>query len=42
MGETFQGTRSIIGKYKIDRGWLRTLYEMEKPKNFYAQPMDMN
>ena len=23
MGEKVQGVRSIIGRYKIDRGWLR-------------------
>ena len=37
-----QGLRSIIGRYKIDRGLLRIIQEMEKPKNLYAQPMDMN
>ena len=24
MGEKVQGIRSINGRYKIDRGWLRT------------------
>ena len=33
MGERVQGIRSIIGKYKIDRGRLRIVWEMEKPKN---------
>ena len=42
MGGKVQKIRNINSRYKIDRGWLRTLYEMEKPKNFYAQPMDMN
>ena len=42
MGEKVQGIRSINGRYKIDRGWLRIVLEMEKPKNLYAQPMDMN
>ena len=38
-----QGLRSIIGRYKIDRGTLRIIVqEMEKPKNLYARPMDMN
>ena len=42
MGEKVQGLRSIIGRYKIDRGMLRTVQEMEKPKHLYGQPMDMN
>ena len=42
MGENVQGIRSISGRYKIDRGRLRVVWEMEKPKNFYVQPMDMN
>ena len=37
-----QGLRSIIGRYKIDRGRIRIVWEMEKPKNLYALPMDMN
>ena len=40
MGEKVQGLRSINGRYKIDR--LRIVQEMEKPKNLYVQPMDMN
>ena len=36
MGEKVQGTRSINGRYKIDRGKLRTIWETEKPKNLYA------
>ena len=32
-GEKVQGLRSIIGRYKIDRGRLRIVWEMEKPKN---------
>ena len=36
-----QGIRSIIGRYKIDRGRLRIVWEMEKPKNLYVRPMDM-
>ena len=31
--------RSIIGRYKIDRGRLTVVYEMEKPKNLYVQPI---
>ena len=42
MGEKVQGLRSINGRYKIDRGRLRIVREMQKPKNLYAQPMDMN
>ena len=41
-GEKVQAIRSINGRYKIDRGRLRTVQEMEKPKNLHAQPMDMN
>ena len=37
-----QGIRSINGKYKIDRGRLRLVQEMEKPKILYVQLMDMN
>ena len=37
-----QGIRSIIGRHKIDKGRLRIVQEMEKPKNLYVQPMDMN
>ena len=33
MEEEVQGIRSIIGRYKIDRGRLRIVWEMEKPKN---------
>ena len=35
-GEKVQGIRSIIGRYKIDRGKLRIVWEMEKPKNLYV------
>ena len=42
MGEKVQGIRSITGSYKIGRGRLRTVWEMEKPKNLYVWPMDMN
>ena len=42
MGGKVQGIRSINGRYKIDRGRLRIAQEMEKPKNLYSRPMDMN
>ena len=32
---------SINGRYKIERGRLRIVWEVEKPKNLYIQPMDM-
>ena len=37
-----QGIRSINGRYKIDRGRVRIVWEIEKPKNLYVRPMDMN
>ena len=36
MREKVQGIRSINGRYKIDRGRLRIVWEMEKPKNLYV------
>ena len=36
MEEKVQGIRSINGRYKIDRGWLRIVLEIEKPKNLYV------
>ena len=42
MGEKVQGIGSIIGRHQIDRQRLRIVWEMEKPKNLYVQPMDMN
>ena len=36
IGEKVQGIRRIIGRDKTDRGWLRTVWEMEKPKNLYV------
>ena len=42
MEKKLQGIRSINGRYKTDRGRLRTAQEMEKPKNLYVQPMDVN
>ena len=41
-GEKVQGIRSINGRYKIDSGRLRTIQEMEKPKNLYVGRIDMN
>ena len=41
-GENVQRIRSINGRYKINRGRVRIVWEMEKPKNLYVQPMDMN
>ena len=31
-----QGIRSINGRFKIDRGRLRIVREVEKPKNLYV------
>ena len=42
MGKKVQEVKSINGRYKIDRGRVRIVWEMEKPKNFCVQPMDMN
>ena len=42
MGEKVQGIRSINGRYKIDRGRLRIVQEMMKPKNLCVRPMGMN
>ena len=33
IGEKIQGIISINGRYKLDRGRLRIVWEMEKPKN---------
>ena len=41
-GGKAQGIRSINGRYKIDSGRLRIVQKMEKPKNLYVGPMDMN
>ena len=35
-GGKVHGLRSMIGRYKIDRGISRIVWEMEKPKNLYA------
>ena len=37
-----QGIRIINDRYKIDRGRLRVIQKIEKPKNLYVQAMDMN
>ena len=42
MTERLQGIRNIIGRHKINKGRLRIVWEMEKPKNLYIQSMDMN
>ena len=42
MGEKVQGIRCINGGYRIDRGRLRVVWEMEKPKNLHARPKDVN
>ena len=36
MGEKVQEIRSMNGRYKIDRGRLRIVCKMEKPKNLYV------
>ena len=35
MGGKVQGIRCINGRYKIDRGRVRIVWEMEKSKNLY-------
>ena len=37
-----QGIRSMNGRYKIDSRRIRIVWEMEKPKNLYVWPIDMN
>ena len=41
-GEKVQEISSIKGRYKIDRGRLKIVYEMPKPRNLYVWPMDVN
>ena len=36
MREKVQGISSINSRYKRDRGRLRIVWEMEKPKNLYV------
>ena len=42
MAEKLQWSRSLTGRYQIDKQMLRIVWEMEKPKNLYARSMDMN
>ena len=42
MGEKVQGIRSIISRYKIGRGRLRIVWEIQKAKNLVVRPMDVN
>ena len=35
-GVKVQGIRSIIGRYKINKGRLSIVREMKKPKNLYV------
>ena len=35
MGEKVQEIKTINSMYKIDRGRLRIVWEMEKPENLY-------
>ena len=41
-GKRYKGKKSINRRYKIDRGRLRIVWEMEKPKNLHVRPTDMN
>ena len=34
--EKLQEIRSIIGRHKVDKGRLRIVWEIEKPKNLYV------
>ena len=36
MGEKVCGIRRIFGRYKIDRGRCRIVWEMEEPKNLHV------
>ena len=42
MDKEVQGMRNINGKLKIDRWRLKIVWKMEKPKNLYLGPVDMN
>ena len=35
-GKKMHGIRSIIGRHKLNRGRLRIVWEMEKPKNLHV------
>ena len=41
-GGKVQRISSINGRQKIDRGRVKIVWEMQKPKNLYVWPMDMN
>ena len=41
-GEKVQKISSINGRWKIDRGRLRIVQEMQMAKNLYVRLMDMN
>ena len=36
MEEKVQGIRSINGRYKINRGRVRIVWDIQKPKNLYV------
>ena len=38
MGEKVQGIRSIIGRYKTDRGRLRIVWKMESQRTYLYDP----
>ena len=42
MGGKVQGIGNVNCRYEIDRGRLRIVWGMEKPKNLHVQPMDMS
>ena len=42
MGGNVQRIRSINGRYKIEKVRLKIVWDIEKPKNLYVQPMGMN
>ena len=38
MGGMVQGIRCIIGRHEIDRGKLRIVWEIDKPKKYMYNP----
>ena len=40
MGGNVRGLRSRNGRYRMDRGRVRTVKEMEKPKKLHRPPRD--
>ena len=38
IGEKGTGNKSIVDRYKIDRGRLRIVWEMEKPRTYMYDP----